>query len=65
MGEDDGDVREIKGRCGDAEDGHDGLGAPDPDAVQDDAKQHDEPNSVDRSVGMSIDLTPKPTGSQS
>ena len=59
MCHDDGDVREIEGRCGDVEDGDHCLRGTNADTVEADAEEDDEPDGVDGSVSIGADSAPE------
>ncbi|KAI9863539.1 MAG: hypothetical protein M1824_000219 [Vezdaea acicularis] len=57
--DDDGDVGEVEGRGGHVEDGDDGLGAADSDAVEGGGEGDDEPDGVDGRVRVRVDFAPE------
>lgn len=62
VGEDHGDIGEVEGRGGDAEDGGGSLRRPDGDAGQADAEEDNEPNGVERGLRSGIDAGEEPSG---
>ena len=57
----DSDVREIERRGRDIEDGHNRLGGTNPDQIEADTEDDNEPNGIDRRMRVRIDLAPKAT----
>lgn len=55
----DGDVADIQCRCGNVEDCDDSEGGADSNEVEAGAKDHDEPDRIDRSVGEVVDFAPE------